>query len=486
MITLSAKEAAAALGVEAVNAPVTRVSTDTRDILPGDLFVALVGERYNGHAFVPAAFAAGASGAVVEMGRSITGDPEWNPPAGAGLLYRVPDSLRALGTLARAVRRKSGSLVIAVTGSVGKTGTKDLLRAMVATVCPVIATDANLNNDVGVPATLLRIEVNTRVAIVEMGMRARGEILGLARLAEPDVGVITRLGPVHLETLGTVGEVALAKAELLDGLRPGGRAVIPAGSDLLEPLMAAASRTLLRFALLPEDGSSVSPDLAGADVTGRVLTAESQECTLQLCWPGGEAVVDLPFAARHRLENAVAATAACYAAGLPMAECVGGLSSAVFTPGRGDEIRLGGMLVLDDCYNANPVSMRASLDWLVQRASAEGRRPVAVLGDMLELGAGAAEYHRELGLYAAQVGVESLWAVGYQAQAMLDGFATARKAGTAEALVHAEDGLGALLASLCPDDAVLIKASRGVRLENVVEALKRRFGLAAAGVSGEK
>lgn len=484
MITLSAKEAAAALGVEAVNAPVTRVSTDTRDLLPGDLFVALVGERYNGHAFVPAAFAAGASGAVVEMGRSITGDPDWNPPAGVGLLYRVPDSLRALGALARAVRRKSGSLVIAVTGSVGKTGTKDLLRAMVATVCPVIATDANLNNDVGVPTTLLRIETNTRVTIVEMGMRARGEILGLAQVAEPDVGIITRLAPVHLETLGTVGEVALAKAELLDGLRPGGRAVIPAGSELLEPLVAAAGRAPLRFALLPEDGRSVSADSAGADVTGRVLTLGSQDCMLLLRWPGGEATVHLPFAARHRLENAVAATAACYAAGLPVAECVSGLASAVFTPRRGDEIRLGGMLVLDDCYNANPVSMRASLDWLVQRASAEGRRPVAVLGDMLELGDGAEEHHRDLGAYAAQVGVESLWAIGAQAQAMLDGFATAGKTGTAEALVDAEDGLRAFLPSLTSHDAILIKASRGVRLERVVETLKHHFSAAPAGARG--
>jgi UDP-N-acetylmuramoyl-tripeptide--D-alanyl-D-alanine ligase len=489
VIALPAKEAAVVLGVEAVNAPVTRVSTDTRDLLPGDLFVALVGERYNGHAFVPAAFAAGASGAVVEMGRSITGDPDWNPPAGAGLLYRVPDSLRALGALARAVRRKSGSLVIAVTGSVGKTGTKDLLRAMVATVCPVIATEANQNNDVGVPITLLRMEADTRVTIVEMGMRARGEIHRLAQVAEPDVGLITRLAPVHLETLVTLEEVASAKAELMEGLRPGGRAVIPAGSELLEPLVAAAGRAPLRFALLPDDGRPVSTGLPEADVTGRVLTVASRDCTLQLCWPGGQTVVHLPFAARHRLENAVAATAACYAAGLPVAECAAGLSTAVFTPGRGDEIRLGGMLVLDDCYNANPVSMRASLDWLAQRASAEGRRPVAVLGDMLELGDRAEAYHRELGAYVAQVGVELLWVVGTQAQAMLDGFGSAGTARKAEALVDAEDGLDALLASLDPDDAILIKASRGVRLERVVEALKHHFGSvpgwAPAGARGE-
>ena len=336
------------------------------------------------------------------------------------------------------------------------------------------------------PLTLLRIEADTRVTIVEMGMRARGEILGLAQVAEPDVGVITRLAPVHLETLRTVEEVALAKAELLHGLRPGGKAVIPAGSELLEPLVLAAGLTPLRFALMPEDGLPVWEGYAEADVTGRALTAGPQDCTFQLCWPGGEATVHLPFAARYRLENAVAATAACYAAGLPVAVCVGGLSSAVFTPGRGDELRLGRMLVLDDCYNANPVSMRASLDWLVQRAAAEGRRPVAVLGDMLELGDEAEEYHREVGAYAAQVGVESLWVVGPLSQAMLDGFVTAGKSKHAKALVDIDVGLGALLASLGQDDAILIKASRGIRLERVVEAMKRRFNSAPAGVGREK
>jgi UDP-N-acetylmuramoyl-tripeptide--D-alanyl-D-alanine ligase len=492
MIVLSSEEASRALGVERMAEAVPRVSTDTRTLLPGDLFVALVGERYDGHAFVPAAFAAGAAGAVVEMGRSIAGDPLWQPPAGPGRLHAVPDTLRALGALARAVRRKSGATVIAVTGSVGKTGTKDLIKAMAGRVCPVVATNANLNNDVGVPLTLFELGANTRVAVVEMGMRGRGEIRALAEVAEPDVGLITKLAPVHLESLGTLEEVARAKSELLEALRPEGRAVIPAGEPLLEHHAASSKRHVVRFQLLDQAARS-SHSIPTADVVGRLLARDSRRgSSLLLSWPGGEVRLRLPYLPRHRFENIVAAAAACFAADLPLEECLEGTGEADFSPGRGDEIRVGGLLLLDDSYNANPVSMHASLDWLVERARAEERRPVAVLGDMLELGAKSETYHREVGEYAASAGVEMLWSFGSYAQAMVDGFDSAARldggrldfrsiAGDASDI---ESNLKSITLDLSPTDAVLVKGSRALRLERVVLAVSRAFGAESAGPKG--
>jgi UDP-N-acetylmuramoyl-tripeptide--D-alanyl-D-alanine ligase len=491
VITLPPSEAARALGVEQVTAPVIGVSTDTRDLKPGDLFVALVGERYDGHAFVPAAFAAGASGVVVEMGRSIAGDPEWRPPTGNGRVYRVPDSLRALGALARAVRRRSDAVVVGVTGSVGKTGTKDLIHAMASVTGPVVATAANLNNEVGVPLTLLRLETSTRVAVVEMGMRGRGQIAELAAVAEPDVGVITRLAPVHLETLGTMEEVARAKAELLKGLHASGTAVIRAGEELLEPTLSACNCRVLRFALAA--GQTNLNDSATADVTGSPWRSYRGVSGLRLVWPGGNGVVPLPFTARHKLENAVAATAACYAAGLSVEACITGLSASVLTPARGDEIRLGETIILDDTYNANPVSMRAALDWLAEVAAGERLRPVAVLGEMLELGSDSDSYHEQVGAYAAQVGVETLFVTGEHAPCMVEGFCAAGGDETRAAVFTMEgvseapgrrqnrlpaSGIEDLLPRLGGREVVLVKASRGIRLERVVAALESRLNTA--------
>jgi UDP-N-acetylmuramoyl-tripeptide--D-alanyl-D-alanine ligase len=489
VIALSATEAARALGVDEVAETVTGVSTDTRALVPGDLFVALVGERYDGHAFVPAAFAAGASCAVVEMGRSIAGIHEWKPPTGDGRLYRVPDSLRALGALGQAVRRLSSAIVIGVTGSVGKTGTKDLIRAMALETGPVVATEANLNNEIGVPITLLRLEPSTRVAVIEMGMRGRGQISSLSVLTEPDVALITRLAPVHLEAVGTMEEVARAKTEILEGLRPGGVAVIPAGVDLLEALAADCRFPIVRFALLKNAGASNTGAafLPGPDVTGLLVLGPGGQRLFRLVWPGGETTITAPFTAPHKLENAVAATAACYAAGLPVEECVRGFDSATLTPGRGDVLRLGDMLLLDDTYNANPVSMRAALDWLVEMATEEGRRAVAIVGDMMELGPDAAAYHREVGRHAAHAGVEGLWATGEYAQFVVDGFCSGGAPAEAASIFTMDEsaqgrrpdngaplvaGLAAVVREVGAQDAVLVKASRSVRLERVVSALR--------------
>jgi UDP-N-acetylmuramoyl-tripeptide--D-alanyl-D-alanine ligase len=254
MITLTAEEAGCALGLTPLAAAVSGVSIDSRSIRSGDLFVALPGERFDGHDFVDSAMAAGASGAVVET-RAWAGRRRAAKSQMAGTdgrpIYEVEDTLEALGALAREVRRKSRVTVLAITGSVGKTSTKDLLGAMVRKVRRVVITKANENNEVGVPLTLLAIQPDTEVVIVEMGMRGSGQIAALARVAEPDVGVITNVYPVHLELLGTLEGVAKAKGELIAKLRPGGVAVVPFDCGLLGPYTATAGCRVVTFGFGP-------------------------------------------------------------------------------------------------------------------------------------------------------------------------------------------------------------------------------------------
>lgn len=483
MIPLTPEELGLALGVAPADRPVTGVSTDTRTLEPGDLFIALRGPAYDGHAFVPAAFVAGASGAVIEIGASVAGDRSWSPPGDAPL-YRVPDSVRALGAVARAVRRKSRARVIAVTGSVGKTGTKDVLAAMADVVGTVVATRANENNEIGVPLTLLRADPETDVIILEMGTRGHGQIRALAKIAEPDVGLVTAVAPVHLELLGSLADVALAKAELLEELQAGAVGVIPADAPLLEERVLLLGSPLVRFSLGEADA---------ADVVGTVSDVEAGRCRLTVRWPEGEASADAPFAARHRLENAVAAAAACYAAGFPLEKCVPAIRAAAFTPGRGDEVQAGSWLILDDTYNANPTAMRVALDSVVERAMQRGGRAVAIVADMLELGTEAERYHREMGQYAAEAGISLLVAHGSLAKSLVDGFESAVEMAARTAhqrelaankgeepcnrrAVFIEDldqGLPTIKSYLRDGDSILIKASRGMRLERVVSELVR-------------
>lgn len=480
MISLSAEETAAALGVAHVIEGARGVSTDTRTVRPGDLFVALRGETYDGHRFIAAAFAAGARGVVVESCGEATALGGASGEIPSERIYRVPDTRVALGGLARAVRRRSAATLIAVTGSVGKTGTKDLLRAAVAGLGSVVATEANQNNEIGVPLTLLRLTVDTKVAVVEMGMRGRGQILQLARIAEPDVGLVTKIAPVHLELVHDLAGVAAAKGELFQGLRPGGVAVIPADEPLLEEEVQRAGRRVVRFSYGP----------AGtAEVRGEAREISEYRARLEVVWPGGEVEIELPFAGRHRLEGALGALAACYAAGLSVEACAQDLPSVVFTPLRGDEHRVGGLVVVDDSYNANPTATRLALDDLVRRARRTGGRPVAVLGDMLELGPDSRRYHKEIGAYAAAVGVRSVIGVGPLSEAMVEGYVEGYEAedvssfgGEGRESLHIPDlevGLSEILAQVGPGDVVLVKASRSMRLERVVAALTRPVGASA-------
>lgn len=471
MIPLTAHEAGAALGLPRLCSDVPGVSTDSRRIRPGDLFVALVGEAYDGHDFVAPALAAGASGAVVLVDRAPLLAAGLSSGSPAPCLYPVSDTVAALGVLARAVRRKSQARVIAVTGSVGKTSTKDLLRSLVAGYGPSVATEGNQNNEIGVPLTLLRLEVDTQVAVVEMGMRGRGQIAALAQIAEPDVGLITNVAPVHLELLGSLEEVGRAKAELLKGLRPGGAGVIPWGSSLLEGEASRAGRRIVRFGF--------GPGGEAADIWGELRRAAGGR-RLYLRWPEGQAELELPWTSRHRYENSVGAAAACWAAGLDLTLSLRDLAETVFTPLRGEEAWIGGTLILNDTYNANPPAMRAALDSLADRAGDVGGRAIAVLGDMLELGPEADRYHREVGIYAAECGVEALWGIGPQSKAMVEGFAAQAGAeadyrhlpSLGDEEIPGTSALTDLMLNLRPRDVVLVKASRGMRLERVVEVLR--------------
>lgn len=411
----------------------TRVVIDSRDVGPGDLFVALVGERVDGGEYAAAALEAGAWGVLVAPDRV-----DGLPPSGA--IIAAADPLRALGLLGRARRRELGAAVIAVTGSVGKTSTKELIAAMVGGSRRVFASRANFNTDIGMPLEILAAPPDTEVLVLEAAMRGFGQIADLAAICEPDVGVITNIGPVHLEQVGSLDGVARAKAELLVGMRDGGVAVVPAGEERLEPW--------LRPAL---DVVTFGP---GGDVDFPALDGLS-----------------LPFTSQHQRLNALAALAAARAVGVSPSGAV----DVSFGSLRGELITLPrGATVINDCYNASPLSMRAALDDLATQAPS-GRR-IAVLGDMLELGADEAALHREVGALASGAGVDVLVAVGPRAEGMLASFdGESHAVADAAAAAELSDSL------VRPGDLVLVKGSRGVGLEVVAEALAAESSSAAEG-----
>jgi len=425
-----AARVAAAAGAELVHGAAgepLRVSIDSRAAGAGDLFVGLVGEHTDGGRFAQGALDSGAWGALVSPAfADITG----------GAVLTAADPLAAMGLLAREWRRALGAAVIAVTGSVGKTSTKELLTALLARERRTVASRANFNTDIGMPPEILAADPGTEALVLEAAMRGFGEIATLRDICEPDVAVITNIAPVHLEQVGSLEGVARAKAELLPGVST---AVIPADEPRLSPYLDG-SFEVVRFG----DGGDVVLDGDGIVAFGERLDLE------------------LAFRAEHHRINALAAVAACLAIGVRP-------SGRVELPVghlRGERVELpGGALVINDCYNARPLSMRAALAEL-SAEPAEGRR-VAVLGDMLELGAREAELHREVGEAAAEAGVDLLVTVGPRAVAMLDAFD-----GESYAVADANEAASLVEEILEPTDVMLVKGSRGVGLEVVAEALQ--------------
>ncbi len=389
---------------------VTGVQIDSRRIEEGDLFVA-VG---TGSDFVRHAFARGAVATLV---------PE--------------DDFAALAALGAEIRRRSSARVVAITGSTGKTSTKDILAAMCRPQARTIAAEGGHNNEIGLPLTLTRIEPDTEVVVCEMGMRGLGQIAELCAIAKPDVAVITSIGPVHLELLGTIENVAQAKSEVVAALPPGGTAVVP-DEPLLEPYLARDDIQIRRFG--PESVESFEEIEGGSRA---VFSIDGQRLELEF-----------PFTARHQAQNAAAALLAVQALRLPLPE---GRVDVELSRWRGEESPLpGGGLLINDAYNANPTSMRAALEHL---AAHEGRK-MAILGEMAELGTGAPDYHREVGALVGGLGIDVVLGVGELARAYGGEWVpdAAAAADRAPQLVQ-------------PGDVVLVKGSRAVGLEIVAEAL---------------
>jgi len=408
-----------------------RAVIDSRAVGTGDLFVGLPGEHVDGGRFAPQALAGGAWGVLVAPEHA-----EAAQCAMPGALIAVDDPLLALQRLATAWRRALACQVVGITGSVGKTSTKDILAAMLAQARRTVANRENLNTEIGLPLTVLEAPPDTEALVLEMGMRGPGQIAELTAIAEPDVGLITAVAPVHLELMGSIEAIAAAKAELVAGLRPGGTAVLPAGEALLEPHRRDDVATVT-FG----PGGDVDELPKGLD--------------LQVAGVGGRD----PISA-HMRRNALAALAAARALGV---EPSGALQVAL-SSFRGQRTHLpGDIVVVNDCYNANPMSMRAALDDLA--ASTSGRR-VAVLGDMLELGPDEARFHAEVGAHAKAAGVDLLVAVGPRAAHFADGY------GEVVALPDAQAAADTVPGLVQPGDTVLLKASRGVGLEVVARALE--------------
>jgi UDP-N-acetylmuramoyl-tripeptide--D-alanyl-D-alanine ligase len=420
-----------------------RAVVDSRDARGGDLFFGLRGERADGAAHAPAALEAGAWGVVVDPARAA----ELSGGEREGWVFASADPRLALQRVARAVRRELGCPVVGITGSTGKTSVKDIAKALLPG--RVHASPENFNTEIGLPLAICAAPEETELLVLEMAMRGRGQIAELCAIAEPDVGAITNIGPVHLELLGTLEAIAEAKAEILAGLGPDGRAVVPVDAEALEPHLADELATF-----------SFGP---GGDVFVRESERTGEGMRARIAAPGGEATFELPFTEAHNLANLTCAVAIGVALGAEvegMARRAPGIS---FSRLRGELVHLpAGAVLVNDCYNANPISMQAALEHLAS-LDAAGRR-IAVLGGMAELGPDAARYHREAAARARELGIETLVGVGELAR---DYGADEWAADPAAAAELVAELLG-------PGDALLVKGSRSVGLEEFTEALRAR------------
>jgi UDP-N-acetylmuramoyl-tripeptide--D-alanyl-D-alanine ligase len=456
-----------------------RAVVDSREVGPGDLFVGIRGERVDGGEFAEQAAEAGAWAVLVrpEHGLRVAGR------AGRLRVMGVDDPVAALGRLARAwVDRlwAEGCKVVGITGSTGKTSTKDILHALLAPTFQeaVHVSPANYNTEVGLPLAVLGAESDTRVLVVEMAMRGPGQIRELCEIAPPEIGVITNVGPVHLELLGTIEAVAEAKAELIAALPPDGFCVVPAVAEALHPHLRREVRTLI-FGTWP-DGANGSPTaverVAGAAGDIRALRAEPVKLgdqnglRAQIAIGAEQFQFEFNFRQAHNLVNALAAIGAAHALGVETEALIEGARQVSFSELRGEEIELSnGVVVINDCYNANPISMRAALDHLADvAAQGKAARAVAVLGEMAELGAEAPTYHQEIGAYAAAKGVALVVAVGALGEAYLEGYGGA---GETRRAADASAAAATVRELIEPGDVVLVKASRSIGLERVTESL---------------
>jgi len=434
------------------DAQLSGVSIDSRAVAPGQLFVAIAGPNHDGHAYLEAANAAGAAGLLVARDRGL--------PSGDLPVVAVDDTTRSLGALAAGHRARFDGPVVAITGSNGKTTAKEMCAAILDAGAPTLRNRGNLNNQFGLPLTLLAREAHHRRIVVELGMNHRGEIAALAAIARPRVGAVTNVGTAHIEYLGSREAIASEKGDLLAALPAEGVAVVNEEDGFAAALADRTRARVLRF------GRSDSADVHPADVSH-----DTAEFRFRLMTPGGETPVQIAGLDETTLCNALCAAAAASAAGASLDEVTAGLAAYRPVAGRLERLDLpDGVVVIDDSYNANPQSMEVALQLLAR--SGNGRR-VAVLGDMGELGDSAEQAHRDAGRLSAQLGIDFLVAVGSRAPLVAAG---AREAGLAAARIHelptSEEAGPPVRALLKPGDWVLVKGSRAMRMERVAQYLE--------------
>lgn len=447
---------------------VDSVSTDTRSLEQGALFAALIGERFDGHTFCQAAFEKGASLFLIS-------DEHMLPGGAAGIL--VPDTLVALHILARAYRRKLACKVIAVTGSVGKTSTREMLYAALSGSLRTHATMHNLNNEIGLPLTILSAPSDTQLLIVEMGMRMRGEIRTLTRIAEPDIAVVTNVGVSHIERLGSQEEILLAKMEVCEGLT-GEKILLVNGEDrfLTDYTQNPQAKNWNKLGITTL--GSVSEDLQFADMTVNVTSMSTSESRTRFSvvlrdgvnTPAsdlGEFV--LPLVGAHHVKNALFTICCALHLGVPIENVKKGLLSYIPTGSRGRIIQTSNYLIYDDAYNASPESMAAAFESV--RLIAAGRRKIAAIGGILELGSFASDLHFKVGKSAAKSGMDMLFICGDHRENVKSGAVSVFPGMPVLLFETREELTGVLLKMLRKDDVILIKASHAFQMEKVTQAI---------------
>ena len=435
------------------------IGIDSRQLTPDELFIAIEGDIHDGHTFARDVVARGGRGVLVREGRTEKAVlTAWQDQQ--VVCIAVPDTTRALGDIAAYHRRRMPARVIALTGSNGKTTTRAMTAAILNRKGTTLATRGNLNNEIGLPLTLLQLKETHALAVVEMGMNHPGEIDRMARMAAPDIGMIINVAPAHLEGLHSVEGVMRAKGELLGHIAPAGRAIFNGDDEHCRQLMETCPVKTLLFGLGPE-----------APIRATNLNSGPRGWTFHLQLPSGKIPVSLQVPGKFMVANALAASAVAYCCDVPLEDIKAGLESVTAVDGRMQIVPLPwGITLINDCYNANPASTAAAIDTLARMKGAS--RGTLVLGDMLELGPDAEKWHRITGRKAGQAGLDRLFVHGAFASAVMEG---AREAGMAPDRILAGDITEisiALTQWLTPGDWVLVKGSRGMRMERVITALQ--------------
>ena len=445
--------------LEQVKTQFTDIVTDTRKIVPGALFVALKGERFNGEDFVSQAIEQGAAGVLVGSQFQQTDDE-----FGATVIKAVTDTQLAYQQLAAFWRRRFDIPVIAITGSNGKTTTKDMTAAVLSARFPVLKTQGNFNNEIGMPYTLLQLNDMHRAAVVEIGMRGLGQIASLAPFAAPEIGIVTNVGETHIELLGSIENIAKAKAELVEAI-PAGGTVILNNDNPYTAAMKDKAREGVRVVTFGIDED--------ADIKAAALISHDGKTFFQCrVGRGGEQKqLSIPMLGRHNVSNALAAVAAGYVLGLTVEQIAQGLEDLEMTGMRFECRRVGAYNIINDAYNASPMSMEASLSTLKELTTDKGKRSLAVLGDMLELGHVALPAHQKVGQQAAAAGVCGLITLGEMGREIAKGAKEAGLDAVYSFDTH-EEAAAKLRELLQPEDTILFKGSRGMKMETIIDLLQ--------------